>query len=188
MSTFREQTTILSGLIALTGAGVFAWLLLKQKRKRWIYMLQQQALLAAGGLLVLAGPIATRLDQWMGLNNFSWWLGYSLGMGACINVTWQMGLASDKPFHRKINRAVLWIGWLALVEMAVLYFSRIRANSEWLARTPRTHSELLFSLSFFFYGVLVSLHSFMPFWKSISREANPYVRFRIRLGNSCYAG
>ncbi len=186
MSTFREQTTILSGLIALAGAGVFAWLLLKQKRKRWIYMLQQQALLAAGGLLVLAGPIATRLDQWMGLNNFSWWLGYSLGMGACINVTRQMGLASDKPFHRKVNRAVLWIGWLALAEMTVLYFSRIRANSEWLARTPRTHSELLFSLSFFFYGVLVSLHSFMPFWKSISREANPYVRFRIRLGNSTF--
>lgn len=183
MSTFREEATILSGLIALVGAAIFAWLLIIQKRKRWIYLLQQQALLAAGGLLVLVGPIAENLDRWAGMNNLSWWLGYGLGMSACLNVTWQMGLASDKPLHRKVNRAVLALGVLALGCMSWIYFTEMIHNTEWIARIPRTTGELIFSVSFFFYGVIVSLHCFMPFWKSISREENPYVRFRIRLGN-----
>lgn len=183
MSTFREQTTILSGLIALIGAAIFAWLLIIRKRKRWIYLLQQQALLAAGGLFVLVAPIASWLDHWTGHNNLSWWLGYSLGVGACLNVTWQMGLASDKPILRKLNQIVLLLGALVLAEMAFIYFTEIIHAEEWIARIPRTSGELIFSVSFFLYGVFVALHSFMPFWRSIRREANPYVRFRIRLGN-----
>lgn len=110
MSAFCKETTILSGLIALTAAFIFAWLLIIRKRKRWIALLEQQALLTVRGLLVLVNPIAKSLDSWTGLNNFSWGLGYSLGIGTCLNVAWQMGLASDKPLHRKVNQVVLTVG------------------------------------------------------------------------------
>lgn len=188
MNVFREQMTQTTALLALISTVAFGWLLLKRQRRRWLYLLGGNTLLITIALLILSDAISKPLDNSIGLNNFSWWFAYSLGVCIICNMSWQAALTVEHRRLRILNKLWVWMAPFLLGFMALEYFIYIRHTSEWTPRIPRSEHELWLSVAFFLYGAVAALFTILPYRGFRELEDSPFVRIRFWMGNLVRSG
>lgn len=186
MDAFRTQATLFCTFLALGVASWQSWQIARKRRRNPVNWSPVITTLPMISLALLSDRVSEPLDRYLSLNNFSWYLGYSLGVLTCtIVVALAMQEESD-PIHHRLGPIILVLGIVALGIMAIIYQSWLRYTTEWVARTPRNGIELVLSLAFFAYGGLITGWGFGHVVTLVRRELNPLVRTRLRIGFVSY--
>lgn len=181
--TFRQWTT---GFVAVILCGLAVYQLVEIIRRRrygFVNTVTFTAFLVVLSLTMLVDPVSRWLDASTELNNLSWFLGYAVGVLACYFVGYMACRVNLHPYSATMIR-ILMLGLLGmLVFMSVLYGCVIVDTPEWIARTPRTVAEVIFSTLFFGYGGVVATFATLAGRIAIKAEHNAAIRLRLRVTN-----
>lgn len=181
MDATRAQATILCTFLAMAGASWQLWQIARKRRRNPVNWSPLITILPMIALALLSDSVSEPLDRALGLNNFSWYMGYSIGVLTCCIV---MVLAAQEEIDEQRQRTsmiFLAAGGIALLGMTVIYMLSLRHSPEWIRRTPRNWVELIFSLAFFLYGTVFTAWGFPRSRALVGREANPIVRLRLQI-------
>lgn len=181
----RKWLTLLTALLLILFVLYQLWQIYKYHRRgagNWYVF---TALTAVTALTLLVDNVSLWFDSLTGLHNFSWYLGYSLGVISAASaglVDCQMG---NDGRYAKRAKMLAGLTLCVLLLMACLYGFYIIDSEEWVSRDPRSWVEVIFSGSFFLFDAIITVITLQIARQAIQLERNPLVRLRLQIGNLC---
>lgn len=185
MFSLRKWLTLLTTLLLILFVTQQLWQIYKRHRRGSANWYVFTAVTAVAALTLLIDDVSLWCDNFTGLNNFSWYLGYSLGILSAASaglVDCQMGKGGRDT---KRVRMLVGLTICVLLLMAFVYGVYMLDSAEWVARDPRSWYEVVFSGSFFLYNVSLTLITMQIARQAMPLERNPMVRLRLQIGNLC---
>lgn len=183
----RAQATLLCTFLAMAVASWQLWQVARKRRRNPINWSPAITALPMISLALLSDRLSEPLDRYLQLNNFSWFLGYSLGVLTCAIVA-VLGVQEQSfEVRQKVKRIFLTLGISALLGMALIYLAFMRHSPQWRSRLPRNGYELTFSLAFFVYGSLINkiIHHRLPSCRDQHQSGQGQAIVYPCLANSC---
>jgi len=181
--TFRLWITGFVAVILFVLAIYQSVEILRKRRFGFVNTVTVTAFLVVLSLTILVDPVSRLLDTITGFNNLSWFLGYTVGVLACYYVGYMACRVNLHP-HSTIMIKILTVGVGCMIVLMSVFYVRVLVHTpEWIPRTPRSLTEVIFSTLFFGYGGVVSSFCVIAGRIAIRTERNAAIRLRLRVTN-----
>lgn len=175
----RSNFTLLVAISVSAFIALQLYLKIWQRPERSISLQWSGSILLLLALIVLVDDVASRIDYYTGINNLSWFVGYT--SGTIMLFIFAYSWADDDIYTQSqtIQQGIYVSALFVVAVMTAIYATEIITTPEWIARTPRSAAELIFSLCFFGTGAIISVFGLLSFYTAFRRETNPAVRIRL---------